>query len=289
VGRDDSSSQQVAEVNRVSADYLQAMGVRLLEGRFFREDDMDITRDTTIVSSALAKRLWPGESAVGKRICVYCVSEYKQWMQVIGVVSPVRHSSLDQPVGTELYYASGALQRAQFLVVRTTRPAAELARSIRSAVASIDPKQPVFLSASMSTLVGDSVADRRFIMTLLAITGILALLLSAAGIYGVVSYATSLRTQEIGVRMALGATPSKVHAMVFRQGMTMAGIGVALGLTAALFLTRALRAILQGLTSTDPTLIAIAVGIVTATAAVACLIPAARATRVDPMTALRQH
>jgi putative ABC transport system permease protein len=289
VGRDDSSSQQIAEVDRVSADYLQAMGVRLLEGRFFREDDMDITRDTAIVSSALGKRLWPGESPVGKRICVYCSNQFKQWMQVIGVVGTVRHSGLDQPIGAEVYYASGALQRAQFLVVRTTRPAAGLAKSIRGVVASIDPKQPVFLSASMSTLIGDSVADRRFIMTLLAITGMLALLLSAAGIYGVVSYATSLRTQEIGVRMALGATPGKVHAMVFRQGMIMAGIGVAIGLTSALMLTRVLRNILQGLTSTDPILIAIAVTVVTASAAIACLIPAKRATRVDPMSALRQE
>jgi predicted permease len=289
VGRDDSSSQQVAEVDRVSAEYLQAMGVRLLEGRFFREDDVDITRDTAIVSSALASRLWPGESAVGKRICVYCSNDqFKQWMQVIGVVSSVRHFGLDQPVGTEVYCASGALQRAQFLVVRTTRPAAGLARSIRSVVASIDPKQPVFLSASMSTLIGDSVADRRFIMTLLAITGILALLLSAAGIYGVVSYVTSLRTQEIGVRMALGATPANVHAMVFRQGMTMAAIGVAMGLTSALMLTGVLRNILQGLASIDPVIIAIAVTMVTVTAAAACLIPAKRATRVDPMTALRQ-
>src|SRR5260221_648991 len=264
------------------------MGLRLLAGRFFREDDLDIMRDTAIVSLALANRLWPGERAVGKRICVYCATEYKQWMQVIGVVSSVRHASLDQPAGAEVYYASGGLQRAQFLVVRTIRPAAELAKSIRSVVASIDPKQPVFLSASMSTLIGDSVADRRFIMTLLAITGILALLLSAAGIYGVVSYATSLRTQEIGVRMALGATPGNVHAMVFRQGMIMAGIGVAMGLTSALMLTRRLRNILQGITLTDPVLIAIAVMTVTVTTAVACIIPASRATRVDPMTALRQ-
>jgi putative ABC transport system permease protein len=290
VGKGDANSEQVAEVDRVSADYLQAMGVRLLDGRLFRDDDMEPPRDTAIVSATLASRLWPGDSAVGKRICVYCSNDQaKQWKQVVGVVSAVRHSGLDQPIGSEVYYASGALQNAQFLVVRTTRPAAELARSIRLAVASIDPKQPVFLSASMSTLIGDSVADRRFIMTLLAITAILALLLSAAGIYGVVSYATSLRTQEIGVRMALGATPGNVHAMVFRQGMTMAGIGVAIGLTAALMLTRALRSILQGLTSTDPSLIAIAVAIVTATAAVACLIPATRATRVDPMTALRQE
>jgi putative ABC transport system permease protein len=289
IGKGDPNQALIGEVNRVSADYLQTMGVRLLDGRFFREDDMDPARENVIVSAFAANRLWPGESGVGKRICVNCsLPQFKQWKQVIGVVSDARHASLAEPIRAQVYNASAALQRAQFLVVRTARPTAALAKSIREAVASVDPKQPVFLSASLSRLIDDSVADRRFIMTLMAVTGILALLLSAAGIYGVVSYATSLRTQEIGVRLALGATPRNVHAMVFRQGMTMAGFGVVLGLTGALVLTRALRTIIEGLTSTDPILIVIAVGVVTATAAVACLIPAVRATRVDPMTALRQ-
>jgi ABC-type antimicrobial peptide transport system permease subunit len=159
--------------------------------------------------------------------------------------------------------------------------------AIRKAIAAIDPKQPVFLSASMSTLIGDSIADRRFIMTLLAITGCLALLLSAAGVYGVVSYATSLRTQEIGVRMALGATPGNVHALVFRQGMRLASIGVLIGLASALALTRALASVVEGLASPDTMLITIAVALVTIAAALACFIPALRATRIDPMTALR--
>src|SRR5260370_27874783 len=129
VGKGDSNSQQMAEVNRVSADYLQTMGVRLLDGRFFREDDTDITRDTAIVSLALANRLWPGESAVGKRICVYCSNHFKQWMQVIGVVSTVRHSSRDQPIRSERYYASSALQRPQLLTAITTRPSVKLGRT----------------------------------------------------------------------------------------------------------------------------------------------------------------
>jgi len=289
VTKGDPNQMLTAEVNRVSSDYLQTMGVRLLDGRFFREDDMDPARENVIVSEIVAKRLWPGESGVGKRVCLNCSNpQFKNWKQVVGVVSNTRHASLAEPIAAQIYNASAALERAQFLVVRSAHPTAGLANAIRGAVASVDPKQPVFLSASLSSLIGDSVADRRFIMTLLAITGILALLLSAAGIYGVVSYTTSLRTQEIGVRMALGATPRNVHAMVFRQGMTMAGIGVAIGLTSALMLTRALRTLLEGLTSTDPILIAIAVAVVTATVAVACLIPAIRATRVDPMTALRE-
>jgi ABC-type antimicrobial peptide transport system permease subunit len=145
-------------------------------------------------------------------------------------------------------------------------------------VAAIDPKQPVFLSASMSTLIGDSIADRRFIMTLLAITGCLALILSAAGIYGVVSYVTSLRTREIGVRMALGATPGDVHALIFRQGMWMAGLGIAIGLGIALLVTPI----------TSFLVLAIAVALVILTTTVACLIPARRATKVDPMVALRE-
>ena len=124
-------------------------------------------------------------------------------------------------------------------------------------------------------------------MTLLAITGCLALLLSAAGVYGVVSYATSLRTQEIGVRMALGATPTNIHALVFRQGMRLAAVGVIIGLASSLGLTRILANVLAGLASPDLSLIAIAVALVTLAAALACYIPATRATKIDPMAALR--
>jgi putative ABC transport system permease protein len=225
---------------------------------------------------------------LGKRFCIFCDNpQFKQWKQVAGVVKSIYHSRLDQPTHTEVYYSSGALGAAQFLVVRTAHPAPELARAIRVAVAKIDPKQPVFMSASMSTLIGDSIADRRFIMTLLAITGCLALLLSAAGVYGVVSYATSLRTQEIGVRMALGATPGNVHALVFRQGMRLAAAGVVIGLALALALTRILASVLAGLGSPDSSLIASAVALVTIAAALACFIPACRATKIDPMSALR--
>jgi putative ABC transport system permease protein len=154
---------------------------------------------------------------------------------------------------------------------------------VRLAVASVDPKQPVFLSASMSRLIGDSIADRRFIMVLLAITGCLALLLAAAGVYGVISYATSLRTQEIGVRMALGATPGNVQVLVFCHGMLLASAGIVIGLGSALVLVRVLR-----LAAADPALVTLAVTLVTLTSALACFIPARRATHIDPMLALRQ-
>jgi predicted permease len=288
IGTGEPSTEQIAEVDRVSADYPQALGVRLLEGRWLRDDDMQASRDTALINDVAARLLWPGQSALGKRFCIFCDDpQVKQWKQVAGVVKSIYHSRLDQPAHTEVYYSSGALQAAQFLVVRTNHPAPELARAIRLAVAKIDPKQPVFLSASMSTLIGDSIADRRFIMTLLAITGCLALLLSAAGVYGVVSYATSLRTQEIGVRMALGATPGNVHALIFRQGMRLAAVGVVIGLALAFAVTRILASVLQGLASPDAGLIGIAAALVTLAAALACFIPARRATKIDPMSALR--
>jgi predicted permease len=288
IGTGNPSTQQLAEVDCVSADYPQALGMHLLEGRWLRDDDMEDSRDTALVNDVAARVLWPGQSALGKRFCIFCENpQFKQWKQVAGVVKSIYHSRLDQPAHTEVYYTSGALQAAQFLVVRTDRPAPELARAIRMAVAKIDPKQPVFMSASMSTLIGDSIADRRFIMTLLAITGGLALILSAAGVYGVVSYATSLRTQEIGVRMALGATPRNVHALVFRQGMRLAATGIIIGLASSLALTRILTSVLAGLASPDAGLIALAVALVTLAAALACYIPANRATKIDPIAALR--
>jgi predicted permease len=288
IGRDETDTGHLAEIDRVSAHYLETFGVPLLEGRWFRSDDMDGSRDTALINDVAARLLWPGESPLGKRFCIYCSDpQYKLWKRVVGVVKSIRHSGLDEPARAEVYWATSALQQAQFLVVRTAHPDPQLAVAIRKAIAAIDPKQPVFMSASMSTLIGDSIADRRFIMTLLAITGCLALILSAAGVYGVVSYATSLRTQEIGVRMALGATPGNVHALVFRQGMRLAAVGVVIGLTSSLALTRILASVLEGLASPDAVLITIAVALVTLAAATACFIPARRATKIDPMTALR--
>jgi predicted permease len=288
IGRDESDTGHLAEIDRVSAHYLETFGVPLLEGRWFRSDDMDGSRDTALINDVAARLLWPAESPLGKRFCIYCSDpQFKLWKRVVGVVKSIRHSGLDEPARAEVYWATSALQQAQFLVVRTAHPDPQLAVAIRKAIAAIDPKQPVFMSASMSTLIGDSIADRRFIMTLLSITGCLALILSAAGVYGVVSYATSLRTQEIGVRMALGATPGNVHALVFRQGMRLAAVGVVIGLTSSLALTRILASVLEGLASPDAVLITIAVALVTMAAALACLIPANRATKIDPMTALR--
>ena len=288
IGNGDPSSQAIAEVNRTSSGYLAALSVPLREGRWFGDDDMERSRDTALINDVAARQLWGNQSALGRRFCVYCDdAENRRWLRVIGIVGTIRHSRLDEPAAAQAYFAAGGLKQAQFLVVRTARPSPQLAKEIRKAVAAADPQQAVFLSATMSTLIGDSISDRRFVLTLLAATGSLALLLAAAGIYGVVSYLTSLRTQEIGIRIALGATARNVQLLIFRQGMWMACAGIATGLAGALIAVRLLSSVLTALASPDPMLIAICTATVTIAAALACLIPARRATRLDPMAALR--
>jgi predicted permease len=283
-----TSEQPIAEVDTVTAGYLPAMGVRLLQGRAFREEDMTGARPVALVSQAAADLLWPGVSPLGRRVCVNCSPDAPpHWQEVVGVVSGIRHSGLEERGIVQVYLAAAALESAQFLVVRADRPAGELARAIRTAVAALDPNQPVFLSATMSSLIADSVADRRFIMILLAITASLALLLAAAGVYSVISYVTSRRTREIGLRMALGATPGQVARLVFRQGMQLAAVGAGIGLAAAMLLARVLRSVLAGLGSGDPVPMLLPCGLVIAAAALACWAPARRATRIDPMNALR--
>jgi hypothetical protein len=266
------------------------MGVHLLSGRNFRDMDQEAARDTAIVNDEAAHRLWPAGDAVGSRICINCrPGDDQHWKTIVGVVSSVRHAALDQSPGLQVYLSGDALASAVFLVVRTNRPAAEFSQAIRRAVASVDPAQPVFLSATMSSLIGDSLSDRRFILVLLAITAALALVLSAAGIYGVVSYAASRRTPELGVRIALGASPRQIHLLVFRQGMAPAAAGIAVGLLAAIPLGQALRHYIVGLRADDPAPAAIALSLVILTAAFACWLPARRATRIDPVAALRRE
>ena len=279
----------IAEVDVVSPGYLETMRVRLLEGRRFRPEELTPSSDVAIVSDSTAGRLWPGESALGKSICVHCTPDRpRTWRRVVGVVSSVRHMALDESRSGAVFVPAGALEQAAFLVVRTSRPAGDIGSAIRRAIAAIDPNQPVFLTASMSSMLADSVADRRFVMTLMGLLGALALSMSAAGVYGVLSYATSRRGKEMSIRLAVGATSQDILALVFRQGFRAVGAGIALGLIAALAGMRTLRSLLPGLESTNPAQIGVAVAVVALAAGVACWIPARRAMRTDPVTALRQ-
>jgi predicted permease len=303
----DPNHQTAAEIDIVSSEYLQTMGVHLFEGRWFREEEMNASSnpggangnnssndvanlsEVAIVNDVVEHRLWPGDSAIGKRICVYCTPEKpNNWKRIIGVVTSVQHAAIDGPSQANVYLSARAFQRAQFLVIRTNRPLADMGRSVRVAIASVDPNQPVFLTVSMRTLIADTLADRKFIMALLAIIGCLALAMSVAGVYGVTSYVTSRRTREIGLRMALGATPGDVQFLVFRQGFLTVVLGIAVGLAITLAFVRVLQGLLPGLEFGRSGGIWIAVGFVSFTAGLACWIPARRAAKLDPMSALRQ-
>jgi len=279
-----------AEIDLVSAGYLETMGVRLIEGEWFRDEDMSRTSDSVIVNDIVARRLWPGQNAIGNLICVYCSARKPQrWKRVIGVVSSIRHRALDEPAPPSVYMASDSLENAVFIVARSDRPMNDVGKQIRAAVTSVDANQPVFVSTSMQELIDDSLADRRFIMGLLAGAGLLALLMAAGGVYGVTSYITSRRTQEIGVRIALGATRRNVEALVFGKSFLVSFMGLASGLVLSVILMRVLRSVLVGLSSGNWADLGLETGTVTLSAALACWLPARRAAKIDPTRALRQE
>lgn len=285
-----STRPLIAEIDVTGGDYLQTMGVHLLSGRWFRDDEMNTANDSAIINPLIAASLWPGANAIGQRICVDCTPENPaNWKRVIGVVSNASHAALDEPGKGNVYLVAGAMQDAAFLVARTGRPTGEMEKAVRKAIAAIDPNQPVFLSARMRDLIADSIADRRFMMLLLAITGGLALVMSAGGVYGVASYTTSRRTQEIGIRMAVGATPARIFSMIFRQGFFTVAVGLLVGLGAAFGSMRSLRSLIAGVEPGHGVYLWIAASLVALTAAAGCWIPARRATRTDPVSALRQE
>jgi predicted permease len=279
-----------AEVDVIGGEYLQAMGVRLLQGRWFRDDEMAESNDAAIIDTSVASRLWPGRSPIGQEICVFCTPEHPDnWKRIVAVVSGMRHRALNEPIGGNVYLTAGAMQQAAFLVVRPAAGRGNFEKAIRDTVAGLDPNQPVFLSASMSALVADSVADQRFILWLLAVTAGLALVMSAAGIYGVIAFTTSRRTQEIGIRVAVGATSNDIQFLIFREGFATVAFGLAIGVSATIPLLSVLKGMLVGMESRHPASLSVAIGLVLVTAAFACWIPARRATAVDPVTALRQE
>ena len=286
----ESHDRVPAEIDLVSTGYLEAMGVRLIRGEWFHEQDMKDSGDSVIVNDIAAQKLWPRENPIGKLMCVYCSSKKpNDWKRVIGVVSGVRHRSLDEPLQPSVYMASHSLENAAFVVVRSNLPMKEVDKEIRNAVANVDTNQPVFVSTTMHDLIDDSLANRRFIMGLLACAGCLALVMAAGGVYGVTSYITSSRTQEIGVHIALGATRRDVEILVFRQGFLSALIGLVSGLALALILMRVLQSVLVGISSDEFPYLWIEAGTVILAAALACWVPARRASRIDPAVALRQE
>jgi putative ABC transport system permease protein len=287
----DGPAQNVDYWNVVGNDYFKTMKIKTIEGRVFEPaDDNDTAQRVVVVNQALAKRFWKG-SPVGRRVNPG-FADPKVWSTIIGVVEDTRNAGMDKPSAPELYLQSH--QTAQFglstnmnFVVRTDGDPSALAASIRTAVREIDPSLPVYGLKPMSEVVAKSMVQPRFLSLLLATFSGIALFLAAIGIYGVMAYSVAQRTQEIGVRMALGAQRLHVLRLIFSQGFGLLMIGTVIGVAGAFGLTRLLRTLLFEITPTDPLTYSGVVGLLVIVAFLACYIPARRATKVDPLVALR--
>jgi putative ABC transport system permease protein len=276
-------------LDAVTPNYFQVMGIPLLRGRVFTEQDRSGSPDVAIINEGFASRYWPAEDAVGKRFKFGDDADSDApWMTVVGVVGDMRRTGFDRPVRYETYlpYAQFTA-RTMTLVVRTVGDAATMAGPVRQAVRTIDPDQPVFDVRTMDETLSGMMAQRRFSMALIAMFATLALLLALVGVYGVTAYLVAQRTREIGVRLALGAEPGSVVGMVVRQGMGVAAVALALGVAAALALTRLMAGLLYGVSSTDLLTFAAVVALLATVTAVANWLPARRAARVDLSLALR--
>jgi len=270
----------------VNADYFRTMGMRIIKGRAFTGRDNAAAPKVAIVNESMAKRFWPNQDPIGKRIS----TDYQPpvWREIVGVVEDVRHSGYDSDPAPEMYFPySQHSQSSIDLVVRTETDPLSLANAVERAIWAVDKDQPVTRIKTMERMMADSVAPRRLTVVLIGIFASLALVLATAGIYGVISYTVSQRTHEIGVRMAMGARSVDVLKLVVGQGLRLVAIGVAAGLAGSFVLTRVLARFLFGVTPTDPlTFAAVSVLLVTV-ALLASYIPARRAAQVDPVNALR--
>ena len=271
-----------------SPGYFEALGVPLVEGRTFASGDVAGAPEVAIVDDSLGERYWPHASALGHRLSLDTGSGPAKWLTIVGVVKNVRVAGLDVDAGSEVYTPFAQVPRQLLaFTVRTRGDPLALAAAARRAVHAIDQNLPVERVATMSALVERSIAGRRSYALLFAVFAGVALALVSVGVYGVMSYSVVRRVQEIGIRMALVARRSEVLKMVVGQGMALAGLGIAAGLGLSLAASRLVASLLYGVGATDALTFAIVTAVLAALALLACWLPARRATRVDPMVALR--
>ena len=276
------NSELMADFRRVSPRYFETLGVALARGRLFTDHDNSQAPRVVIVDESFARRYFPDENPLGKRI------DLDGPCEIVGVVSSVRHYGLDKPPRPTVYapYLQDPTDRMA-LTVKTTMDSRGMIDAVKNAVWAVDKDQPVFLIRTMDQYVSIATSAPRIAVLLLAAFAVIAIVLAALGIYGVVSYTVSQRTQEFGLRMALGARPAEVKRLVLRHGIVTAVMGIALGLAGTLLLAPALGSILYGVSAADPLSAAGTSALLLAVALAANYVPARRATRVDPMEALR--
>jgi predicted permease len=274
------------DIGYVSPDYFAALKIPLRKGRVFSDHDQLGSDAVVMIDETLARQYWPNEDPIGKHMGF---GNRAPWWTIVGVVGHVKSSDLAGDVVKGKYYLPLFQRPIPFatFVVRATSDATRLGGPIRGAVAAVDPSEAVSDVKLLSDMVSSSLASRRFVVTLLGVFAVMALLMAVLGLYGVISYSVTQRTQEIGIRMALGAHRGAVLGLVIGQGMRLAGIGAAVGLCVSLAFSRVLRNLLFGVSVFDPLTFTLMAAILIGAALLASYVPALRATRVDPMEALR--
>jgi predicted permease len=275
-----------------SLGYFETMGIRIVKGRGFESGDA-IGGPVVVINESLAKRFYKETDPIGRRVQPF-FGPNTPMFTIVGVARDVKQGGLEAPAGTELYFnfeqaprIAGFAIRQMNLVLEVSRPLPSLLPAIRSSVVAIDPGLPIVQMRTMEDVIGASLTRQRFLSLLLGIFAGVALLLAAIGTYGVLSYMVSERHREIGIRMALGAANSQVVGLVLKQGVTIAIIGIVVGVAGALALSRITQTLLYGVDPADPLTFGAVVGVIALVAVAACLIPMRRATRVDPLTAIR--
>jgi len=284
--------QNVDYYQTTTVGYFEVMSIPMKEGRAFDATDAN-GAPAMIVNETLAKRYWPSQSALGRRVRP-SFGPNTPWFTVVGVAKDVKQGGLDANVGTELYLPYEQMPRlvgfaplGMNIVMKSDRSLAALAPSIRQAVAEMDPALPIVQMRTMEAVIGASVTRQRFLSLLLGIFAVVALTLAAIGTYGILSYMVTERQREIGIRMALGAGQGQVVGLVLGQGLAIAVLGIGLGVLGAIGLSRLTSSLLYGVSPSDPsTYVAVAV-IIGVVAVAACVVPTRRATRVDPLEAIR--
>jgi len=278
---------------QVSADYLKTMNIPLRQGRYFDSHDNAQSMPVAIINETMARQYWPGENALGRRFKLGDPEDTEvPWTQIVGIVADIREMGLDEPVKAEMYLPYQQITHNLWfiprdLAIRTTGDTSNLVGAVRQIIREVDPDQPISNVATLGEVLGTEAAQRRMGMIMLVGFALLALLLASLGIYGVLAYFVTQHTNEIGVRQALGATPRDILFLVLKKGMGLTLIGVAIGLASAFALTRLMSSLLFGVKASDP-LTFVAVPLLLALVALlACYIPARRATKVDPLVALR--
>jgi predicted permease len=285
----DAANLTTAGWQVVGPSYLKTLGIPLAQGRDLTMQDLDpIAPPVAIINERMAARFWPNEDPLGKRITLGLPRPENPWVTIVGVAKDIPHGALDMKPAPDWYLSrTPAVQRHRYLFVRSVLPASTVASAIRKEVAAIDPQQPLTSVKTMNEVVAATTAPRRFNTLVLGLFAAVALLLATTGVYSVISYATALRTKEIGIRTALGAARSAILLLVLRKGVVLALMGAVIGFVAALALTRLMSSLLFGVSPSDP-LVFITAGLVCfAAALLACLLPARRATEVDPLITLR--